>query len=96
MITRLAVYIVVTRQKRISFFVAIIVTIMAFVTALDRVELYVILCSDDVYKQETPGTIVRPVIPYEDVSKVQQTISSFDFFCRFNTHIVLFLTILLR
>jgi len=37
-----------------------------------RVELYVILCSDDVYKQETPGTIVRPVIPYEDVSKSKQ------------------------
>jgi len=36
--------------------------------ALDRVELYVILCSDDVYTQETPGTIVRPEIPYEDVS----------------------------
>jgi len=33
------------------------------------VELYVILCSDDVYKQETPGSVVHPVIPYEEVSK---------------------------
>jgi len=37
-----------------------------------RVELYVILCSDDVYRQETPGTIVRPVIPYEEVGIVAQ------------------------
>jgi len=37
-----------------------------------RVELYVILCSDDVYKQETAGTIVHPVIPYEEVSKTEQ------------------------
>ena len=35
-----------------------------------RVELYVILCSDDVYTQETPGSVVYPVIPYEEVSKL--------------------------
>jgi len=36
------------------------------------VELYVILCSDDVYRQETAGTVVYPFIPYEEVSNDRQ------------------------
>jgi len=39
-----------------------------------RIELYVILCSDDVYNQETPETVVYPVIPYEDVSYTGSTL----------------------
>ena len=41
----------------------------AYACSVCRIELYVILCSDDVYNQETPDTIVNPEIPYEDVSK---------------------------
>jgi len=33
-----------------------------------RIELYAILCCDDVYNQETPGTVVTPNIPYEELS----------------------------
>jgi len=43
--------------------------IIVWMLGVRRVELYVILCSDDVYRQESPGTIVYPVIPYEEVSK---------------------------
>jgi hypothetical protein len=41
--------------------------LMFVIRSAFRIELYVILCSDDVYKQESQGTIVRPQIPYEDV-----------------------------
>jgi len=42
--------------------------IMAFnALGLYRNELYVILCCDAVYKQETPGTVISPTIPYEEV-----------------------------
>jgi hypothetical protein len=44
-------------------------TYMCIFVFFFRIELYVILCSDDVYKQEVAGTTVTPNIPYHEVNK---------------------------
>lgn len=39
-----------------------------FYGLVTRIELYAILCSDEVYNQEIPGSVVTPTIPYDELS----------------------------
>ena len=56
---------------------------------IHRIELYVILCCEDVYNQEIRGTTIVPNIPYEEVSIIFNSFNPLFAFCLQNYAIVL-------